>query len=325
MMTIHRLNLRALSSRAEQTEKDLAGNARRGPYVAASHDACKVPRRPSATQDDKPSSLFLLLLLLLVIAPSAHAQSILLKTGQTIETKGLRRSGDMVLIKVQVGGSSGEVGYRASTIAKIAFPEPPQLKTAAAFLSQGQPEKALADIEPVIKYYEPFRDLPGNWWATAALLKISALNAMRLEKAAEKLADEIRKSVSDPETVRAAQLQLVAGFVRRVEYDKALQLCDTVIKESTKAELLAEAWVHKGDALLAQRLWDGAVLAYLHVPVFYEDEKLWMPPALLGSARAFRGLEDFERARRSLEDLSAQYPKSAQAEIGRAELQRLPK
>ena len=82
-----------------------------------------------------------LLVLVLVIAPSAQAQTILLKTGQTIETKGVRRSGDMVMIKVQVGASSGEVGYRASTIAKIAFPEPLQLKTTAAFLSEGQPEK----------------------------------------------------------------------------------------------------------------------------------------------------------------------------------------
>ena len=171
---------------------------------------------------DSRSSLVLVLVL---IRPSA--QSILLKTGQTIETKGVRRSGDMVMIKVQVGASSGEVGYQASTIAKIAFPEPLQLKTTAAFLSQGQPEKALADIEPIVKYYEPFRDIPGNWWAPAALLKVSALSGMQLDKEAEKLGDEIRKSVIDPETARAAQLQLVPGLVRRSDYDKALQLCDS--------------------------------------------------------------------------------------------------
>jgi len=264
-------------------------------------------------------------LVALVLATSASGQNIILKTGQTIETKGVRRSGDMVMTKVQVGASSGEVGYQVSTIGKIAFPEPPQLKTAAAFLSQGQPEKALADIEPVVKYYDPFRDVPGNWWAPAALFKVSALSGMQLDKEAERLGDEIRKSVTDSETARAAQLQRAASLVRRGEYGKALQLCDTVIKESAKAEVLAEAWVHKGDALLAQRQWDGAVLAYLHVPVFYDDEKLWMPPALLGSARAFRGLEDMERAKRSLNDLTAGYPKSAQANVARAELQKLPK
>ena len=66
--------------------------------------------------------------------------------------------------------------------------------------------KALADIEPVVKYYEPFRDLAGNFWAQAALLKVSALAGMQLDKEAETLGDEIRKNVTDPETARAAQL-----------------------------------------------------------------------------------------------------------------------
>lgn len=269
--------------------------------------------------------LVLVLVLLLVLVRPTFAQSISLKSGQTIETKGVRRSGDMVMTKVQVGASSGEVGYQTSAIAKIAFPEPSQLKTAVTFLSQGQPEKALADIEPIVKYYETFRDIPGNWWAPAALLKVSALSGLQLDKEAERLGDEIRKSVTDPETARSAQLQLVTGLVRRGAYEKAQQLCDAVIKESAKAEVLAEAWVHKGDVLLAQRQWADAVLAYFHVPVFYESEKLWMPHALLGSARAFRGLEDLEEAKRSLKDLTAGYPKSAQAEIARAELQKLPK
>ncbi|MEP7249470.1 MAG: tetratricopeptide repeat protein [Spartobacteria bacterium] len=267
---------------------------------------------------------FVLVLLLVLVSP-ARAQNILLKTGQTIATKGVRRTGDMVMGKVQVGASSGEVGYQASTIAKIEFPEPPQLKTTAALLAQGLPNKALADIEAVVKYYEPFRDVPGNWWAPAALLKVSALGGMQLDKQAEMLGDEIRKSTTDPETARAAQLQLVAGLVRKENYEKALQICDAVIKESARQEVLAEAWVKKGDVFLAQREWDSAVLAYLHVPVFYEDEKQWIPPALLGSARAFRGLEDLERAKKSLNDLTAGYPKSAQAEIARAELQKMPK
>ena len=271
------------------------------------------------------SQFLLVIVLVLAIVPHARAQNIQLKTGQTIETKGVRRSDDMVMGKVQVGSSSGEVGYQAATIARINFPEPPQLKTTAALLSQGEPAKALADIGPVVKYYAPFRDIPGNWWAQSALLQVSALAGMKLDKEAEALGDEIRKNVTDPETARAAQLQLVSGLIRSEDYNKALQLCDAVIQESAQPDVLAEAWVRKGDALLAQRQWDGAVLAYLHVPVFYEDENRWMPFALLGSARGFRGLEDLERAKRSLNDLTAAYPKSAQADVARAELQKMPK
>lgn len=271
------------------------------------------------------SRFSLVLVLALTLVRPAFAQNILLKTGQTIETKGVRRSSDMVMGSVQVGQSRGEVGYQASTISRINFPEPPQLKTTSALLSQGEPAKALADIGPVVKYYEPFRDIPGNYWAQAALLEVSALAGMQLDKQAEALGEQIRKDSTDPETARAAQLQIVGSLVRKEDYAKALALCDAVIKDSAKPSVLAEAWVKKGDALLAQRQWDTAVLAYLHVPVFYENEKLWMPPALLGSAKAFRGLEDLESAKKSLNDLTAQYPKSAQAETARAELQKLPK
>jgi len=50
-----------------------------------------------------------------------------------------------------------------------------------------------------------------------------------------------------------------------------------------------------------------------------------MPPALLGSARAFRGLDDLERAKKSLADLTTEFPKSPQAEIAQAELKKLRK
>src|ERR1041384_8088498 len=127
------------------------------------------------TIHDSRFAIPIFLVLLLFLVRPIHSQNILLKTGQTIETKGVRVSGDVVMGKVQVGSSSGEVGYQISTIARIDFPEPPQLKTTEALLAQGQPAKALADIGPVVKYYEPLRGVPGNWWAPAALLKVSAL------------------------------------------------------------------------------------------------------------------------------------------------------
>jgi len=262
---------------------------------------------------------------LLILVRQPLGQNVLLKSGQTIETKGVRRNGDMVMGKIQVGSSNGEIGYQASAIARIDFPEPPQLKTTAEFLSQSESSKALADIGPVVKYYTQFRDIPGNWWAQAALLEVSALSGMQLDKEAEALGQEIRRNATDPETARAVQLQLAPGLVRNEKFDQALQLCDNVIKDSARPEVLAEAWVRKGDVFLAQRQWDSALLAYLHIPVFYPGEKLWMPPALLGSARAFRGLDDLERAKKSLADLTTEFPKSPQAEIAQAELKKLRK
>jgi tetratricopeptide (TPR) repeat protein len=267
--------------------------------------------------------LLLLLMILLMIDSTAQAQLIILKTGQSIETQGMRRDGDMVMAKVQVGTGSGEVGYKVSQIAKIEFPEPRGLKTATDLLAQRQPEKALSEIEPVVAYYGPFKDVPGGWWSQAALVKISVLAALRRDGDAEALSDQIQKAVADPNTARAVQVRLSSGLIRKKEFEKAIAICDAAIKESTEPEILADAWVHKGDALAGLKEWEESLLAYLHVPVFYNDQAAFLPAAMLGSGRAYRYLDDAARARKSLNDLIAAYPKSPEAAVAQTELQKL--
>jgi tetratricopeptide (TPR) repeat protein len=266
--------------------------------------------------------LFAFCVLLMIASPSS-AQTITLQTGQKIETQGVRRDGDMILGKVQIGTGSGEVGYHLPQITKVEFPEPRALKAASEFLVQGQPDKALAEINPVIAYYGPFKDVPGNWWAQAALIKVSILAAQQHETEAEALAGEIEKSVKDPDMARAAQLRLVGALVRKSEYEKAIGICDGSIKTSTDPTTLANAWLAKGDALLAQKEPGDALMAYLHVPVFYPDEKLFQPAALLGSGKAYRRLNDVERARKSLNELIAAFPQSAEAAAAQTELKKL--
>jgi tetratricopeptide (TPR) repeat protein len=262
---------------------------------------------------------------LLLAHVAAEAQTIVLKTGQQIETRGVTRNRDKIMGKVDVGGTTGEVGYDLSAIARIQFPEPRGLRSAQEFLSQGQAEKALAEVTPIINYYTPFKEVPGAWWAAAAVIKVSALAALQRDGEAEPLAREIQKIAPDPEAARAANLRIAAALVQKQEFEKAAEICDEAIKQSARPEVLADAWVTKGNLLLAQKEWDSALLAYLRVPVFYPDERLFMPPALLGSARAYRRLDDLERAQKSLNELIAAFPKSAEATLAQAELQKLPK
>jgi tetratricopeptide (TPR) repeat protein len=254
---------------------------------------------------------------------SLAAETIILKTGQRVETQSVRRSGDKVMAKIDIGGNIGEVGHPVTAIAKIDFPEPQGLKTANELLAQGQAERALAEITPVVAYYDQFRDIAGAWWGQAAVVKVSALAALGRDIEAEALASQVQKVATDPEAIRALNLRIAASLVRKQEFEKANQLVATVIKESGQPELLADAWVTKGNILLAQKEWDSALLAFLHVPVFFRDEKLFMPAALLGSARAYRRLDDLDRAKKSLHDLISAFPKSAEAAVAEAELQKL--
>lgn len=269
--------------------------------------------------------LALLLVIVLLIVPRTRAQNIELKTGQVIETTGIRLSGETVMGKITVGATTGEVGYAINAIAKINFPEPRALQIARDLLLQGQAEKALAEIEPVVKYYEPFKSIVGAWWGPAALVKASALAALKRDVDSEVLANQIRSASTSPEIARAAELRVAAGLIRKQQFEKTAQICDAAIQESTDESVLAEAWTIKGDVFAAQKQSDAALLAYLHVPVFYRDEVLFMPAAMLGSARAFRRLDDKTQARRTFTELIANFPKSAEASTAKKELEKLPK
>ena len=272
-----------------------------------------------------PMPKFLLLLLLLLAGDKLPAQTIVLTTGQRIDALGIRREGELILGKVQIGTGSGEVGYHIPQIAKVEFPEPRGLKEASDLLGQGHADKALAEINQVVSFYEPFKDVPGGWWAQAALIKVSSLGALGRDAEAESLAAQIEKSVADPETARAARLGLAAGLIRKENFEAAAKICDSTIKESARPDILAEAWVKKGDLLFAEKKWDEALIAYLHVPIFYPDEKLSLPRALLGSALSYLRLDDNDRAKKSLSELIDAFPKSAEAATAQIEIQKIGK
>jgi tetratricopeptide (TPR) repeat protein len=269
--------------------------------------------------------LQLVLVIMLVFVKSIRGQAVILQTGEKIDAQSVRREADMVMARVQVGTGSGEVGYHLAQIAKIEFPEPRALKTASDLLGRAQPQKALAEIDPVVAYYAPFKTIVGSWWSQAALIKVSILSALQREADAEALATEIGKATTDPEAARGAQLRLMSALIRKGNFDKAIAICDAAIKESSDRATLANAWIAKGDALLAQKHADEALLAYLHVPVFYYDETVFVPAALLGSGRSYRRLDDKVNAKKAFTDLIATFPKTAEATVAQSELQKLEK
>ena len=265
-------------------------------------------------------------------AAPLSAQNIVMKDGKTIIARSLRRSGDTIMATVEISAASGdktaqtgEVGYALSQISRLDFPEPAQLRTVPELILAGRMPEALAQIEPVVKFYESFRDAPGSWWDEAAMLKVEALQATGNYKDSEPLIDSLARSASDPETVRAAKVFIAAGMTRRGEHAKAVEIFDAVLKDATKPLTIATASVNKGQSHLALKQYEPALIAFLQVPVFYPNQKLLVPQALLGSARAYYGMEDLVRAKAALDELLKEFPSSAQANEAKAELAKVAK
>ena len=275
------------------------------------------------------------LVLGLVTVDTAVAQNIVLKDGKVIATKGLRRQGDMIMATVEISAAAtgdtptpaqtGEVGYPLSAITRLDFPEPAQMRTVPDLIVAGRLPEALVQIEPVVKYYESFRDAPGSYWDEAAMLKLEALQAMGNFKDSEPLIDSLARSASDPETIRAAKVFMAAGLTRRGEHAKAIEIFDQVLKEATKPLTVATASVNKGQSHLALKQYESALIAFLQVPVFYPNQKLLVPQAMLGSAKAYYGVEDLKRARTTLDELLKDFGSSPQAAEAKTELAKVAK
>lgn len=273
---------------------------------------------------------FCSLVALLMMAGAATGQVFTMKDGKVITAKGLRRQGDQILATVELApadgngaAKTGELGYAVAQIAHIDFPEPPVLRAGPEMITQGKAAEALTQLEPVLRYYEGFRDAPGSWWVSAALLKVQALTALGREAEGEPLATQVARSATDPEAVRAAQVQLALGAVRKGQHEAAQAVFEKALQESREGRTLAAAAVGRAQCLLAKKEWDDAVLSFLQVPVFYPTERVLLPAALLGVAQAEEGMEDLPRAKATLAELLKTYAGAPEASLARAELDQI--
>jgi TolA-binding protein len=258
-------------------------------------------------------------------APPVPAGAIIvhLKNGTSITSSGVRRVGGDVAVTVQLGSAGrSENRHPLATLVGIDFPKPQAIGIAEGNLAANNAASALSAISPVVAQQEAFQDLPGNWWAKAATIKVKALVALGRYEEAAKQVDALAKH-ADPEDIRAARLQIAIGWAKNGDAARAQPVFDEAIAQSGNHPILATAWIGKGDVFLAGKDYDSALLAYLRVPIFYPDEKDALPPALLGSARAYLHLGEAGKAREIFQQIVSTYPKSPSAAAAQAALKEL--
>jgi TolA-binding protein len=253
-------------------------------------------------------------------SPKPAGVNVILKDGRQISATGFRLDGNTLMVTSATGATTGEFGYPLPTVAEVEFPQPPQLAAAADLLAQQKAADALARIDPIVAYYEPLRNVPGNLWLPAALIKSDALALLKRDAEQAALLDEIARLPANPAAAEAVKLRTAENLVRHGEPGKAEPAFDALIGASTDNDVLARAWVGKGAALAARGDFDAALLAYLRVPVLYPQDRGMLPGALLGAGRAFAGLENRDLASQTFQKIVSTYPLTSEAVLAKAEL-----
>lgn len=207
------------------------------------------------------------------------------------------------------GGIEVTLTRKLSEVTEVVWPLPSRLKEAQANVSRGEPAKALDNVEAVLKFFEPLKNVPGSWWTRAAIVKLDALDRLENDAATEAFLAAFEKEEAAKLPEVATQIQLARLMQRARKGDHA-----EVIKESTEllgkvdtAELQARLHIVKGNSLFASKKYEAAMATYLRVPVFFGSETELVPKALLGAARSFRGMDSPALRDQKLEAVSNRY------------------
>jgi tetratricopeptide (TPR) repeat protein len=260
-------------------------------------------------------------LLAAITAMTLRAQDITTTDGQVYTNPSIRRSGDMIMVKMTMAGgtSAVEMGLPISRIAKVAFTEPPELSKAIEAASKANAAEVLSLTSDYVAKQGDLKEVPGSWWPEMARLQLLALAALDKDAECADLARQIGalKNPSMESLSRAGAL-----FTPLSSSDLAAVLVGAkALPRLGGDQGSALAQVVLGKALLQKKDFPAALRAFLTVKVFYPSLSLLQPSALAGAAEAYQGLKDEKRAAQSYDDIVKNWPNSPQAPMAKKKVE----
>ena len=260
-------------------------------------------------------------LLAAITAMTLCAQDITTTDGQVYTNPSIRRSGDMIMVKMTMAGgtSAVEMGLPISRIAKVAFAEPPELSKAIEAASKANAAEVISLTSDYVAKQGDLKDVPGSWWPEMARLQLLALAASGKDAECADLARQIGalKNPSMESLSRAGAL-----FTPLSSSDlEAVLVGAKALPRLGGDQGSALAQVVLGKALLQKKDFQGALRAFLTIKVFYPSLSLLQPPALAGAAEAYQGLKDDKRAAQSYDDIVKNWPDSPQAPLAKKKVE----
>lgn len=225
------------------------------------------------------------------------------------------KKGVINVIKGTVDRTSNQGGFevvltrKLSEVTEVVWPMPARLQEAQDNVNRGEPAKALDNAEAVIKFFEPLKNVPGSWWIKASLIKLDALDRLENDAATNSFlaAFEKEEAAKEPEVATQIQLARLMLRARKGEHEAVIREATDLLTKVDSSELQARLHLTKGNSLLAAKKYEAAMTTFLRVPVFFGSETEFIPKALLGAARAFRGMDSPALRDQKLEAVSNRY------------------
>lgn len=210
---------------------------------------------------------------------------------------------------IEVSGSAMTTSKKLTEAVLIEWPAIQPMAEAKNLVLRGEPSKALDMIEPVLKTFDKVRTVRGSPWIKAASIKLDALDRMENDASLGSFLSTLEQVDDGSNPELTSKIKLAKLLVRARQGDHAGVITDAtaLIGQSDDPDVLARLHLLKGASLLALKRYEPAMNTYLRVPVFYGSQQEHLPKALLGAAKAFRGMDTPATRSQRLEEVSNRY------------------
>ena len=246
----------------------------------------------------------------------AGAQVIVLKDGTRVGANEFKVADGKIVRTIKVRDQLAESTLATSQIAELQWPTSIELVSGREQMAQGKTEEAAETFKRGRDFFAVFKDVSGGdrWYQELFFAYVEALNESGKFEDMVRMLPELKSlKLTDSQKTRLKILELDKDRQTSSDYDAIIGQADAILQETDDSETGASIWGIIGDVYTKKKEWEKALMAYLHISVFYGTQVAKVPDAELNAARSLAKMRRFEDATGFFNRIIQAYPGSAVA------------
>ncbi len=252
----------------------------------------------------------------------AQAQMIVLKDNQRINAGDFTVADGKISRTIKLSnGQNGQATLALTDIDRMEWPNVKEVQEAELLRSQGKVKEAIVILNKALDFFKPFRNIKGNPYPDVAFAHVEALDqAGDFDTLIRALPDVELMKWSEAKKLKLGIIKLNMERRTTQDQDSILSKAESLLRDTDDSDICARLWMTIGEVHTKKNRWEEALMAYLHVPVFYGSQAALVPQAELSAARSLAGMERFQDAVIMYQRISDTYKGSGIAETAKKEM-----
>jgi tetratricopeptide (TPR) repeat protein len=258
-------------------------------------------------------------LALLGTSLSLQAQALIMKDGSSLGTEAFKVEGGKLYRIVNIAGAGGQNATAQSllpinNVAKIDWPDVQEITDANQLLAAGKTAEAVAELKKGKDFFEPFEKVEGSPYALVYLAYVDALSQSgNFEETMRAIPGLKNQKLSAEQQMKLKIIQLNMDRLTSSNPAQIIAQAENILADTDDSSVSASLWMIMGDTNFRAKKFEEALMAYLHVPVFFGTQVQKVPEAELNAARCLKEMRRFEDASGYYARLIETYPGSGVA------------